>query len=102
MSNRSGSHRASGVDAGLGQGMELALTVVIFLGVGWLVDSWVGTRPIFTLAFVIFAVTGQMVRMWFEYDARMKVLESERLEKVHRSRATSSEVASPESDGTGR
>jgi len=102
MSNRSGSHRASGVDAGLGQGMELALTVVIFLGVGWLVDSWVGTRPIFTLAFVIFAVTGQMVRMWFEYDARMKVLESERLEKVYRSRATSSEVASPESDGTGR
>jgi Flp pilus assembly protein TadB len=96
MSNGLGSNRPGSVDAGLGQGMEMALTVVLFLGIGWLVDSWVDTRPIFTLTFVIFAVVGQMVRMWFEYDARMKSLETERLEKARGSRATASASVPPE------
>ena len=80
--NRDDSNRHRGVDAGLGQGMEMALTVVLFLGIGWLIDSWADTRPVFTLGFVIFAVVGQMARMWFEYDARMKVLERERLDRT--------------------
>jgi Flp pilus assembly protein TadB len=102
MSNGPGSNRPGSVDAGLGQGMEMALTVVLFLGIGWLVDSWVDTRPIFTLAFVIFAVVGQMVRMWFEYDARMKSLETERLEKARGSRATASASVPPPNDGVDR
>jgi Flp pilus assembly protein TadB len=102
MSNGPGSNRPGSVDAGLGQGMEMALTVVLFLGIGWLIDSWVDTRPIFTLAFVIFAVVGQMVRMWFEYDARMKSLENERLEKARGSRATASASVPPENHGADR
>ena len=102
MTNRTGSNRPGSVDAGLGQGMEMTLTVALFLGIGWLIDSWVDTRPIFTLAFVIFAVAGQMVRMWFEYDARMKVLESERLERAHGNGATSSAPVPPQNDGADR
>ena len=71
--------RGNGADAGLGQGMELAITVAIFLGLGWLVDTWVGTFPAFTIGFTIFAMAGASARMWFDYDARMKRLEAERL-----------------------
>lgn len=76
-----GSKRPAGADSGIGQGMEMAVTIAVFLGLGWLVDSWADTRPIFTIAFVVFAMVGQSVRMWIEYDARMKVLEEERRSK---------------------
>lgn len=72
-----GANRPVG-DAGIGQGMEMALTLAVFFGLGWLVDSWVGTLPIFTIALTVFATVGQTVRMWIAYDARMKVLEEER------------------------
>jgi F0F1-type ATP synthase assembly protein I len=73
-----GANRPAGVDAGIGQGMEMALTVVVFLALGWVIDAWIDTRPIFTVVFVVFAMVGQSVRMWLAYDARMKVLEQER------------------------
>lgn len=66
------------VDQGLGQGMEMALSLVVFLGIGWALDAWLDTRPIFTIALVVFAALGQGVKMWFVYDARMKRLEAER------------------------
>lgn len=79
-----GANKPSGVDSGIGQGMEMALTIAVFFGLGWLIDSWVESRPIFTIAFVIFAAIGQSVRMWLAYDARMKVLEEERRRHVGR------------------
>lgn len=66
------------VDSGLGQGMEMALTLAVFLGLGWVLDAWLDTRPIFTIALVVFAALGQGVKMWFVYDARMQRLEAER------------------------
>lgn len=83
--------RPSGAESGLGQGMEMALTIVVFLGIGWLLDSWLDTRPIFMIVFVVFSMVGQLVRMWIDYDARMKVLERERRERAGR---TSSETGS--------
>ena len=71
--NRSGS-----VDQGLGQGMEMALTIAVFLGIGWGLDVWLDTRPIFMIGLVIFSTVGQFIKMWFIYDARMKMLENER------------------------
>ena len=69
---------ANSVDQGLGQGMEFALTVAVFLGLGWLIDSLADTRPIFMIALVVFSVIGQFVKMWFVYDGRMRTLEAER------------------------
>ncbi len=66
------------VDQGLGQGMEMAITVVVFLGIGWLLDLAFDTQPVFMIALVVFSVVGQFVKMWFVYDARMKTLEAER------------------------
>jgi len=68
-----------GADEGLGQGMELALTLAVFLGLGWLLDSWIGIFPVLTIALVVFAAIGTGVKMWIGYDARMRRLEAERL-----------------------
>lgn len=71
-------NRSANVDSGLGQGMEMALTLCVFLGLGWLVDQALGTGPLFMVILVVFAMIGQSARMWFTYDARMKMLEEER------------------------
>lgn len=76
--------------------MEFALTVAVFLGLGWLVDGWTNTRPAFTIAFVVFSMVGQFVKMWFAYDARMKTLEAERRQAAVAHQRTAPEF-SPES-----
>ena len=58
--------------------MEMALTIAVFLGIGWGLDVWLDTRPIFMISLVIFSTVGQFIKMWFIYDARMKMLENER------------------------
>ncbi|MFM8858027.1 MAG: AtpZ/AtpI family protein [Actinomycetota bacterium] len=94
-----GLNRPGGTDAGIGEGMEIALTLAVFFGLGWLIDSWSSTRPFFTIALSVFAVVGQSIRMWLTYDARMKVLEEERRERsraleIRRSESSPSEGGS--------
>jgi F0F1-type ATP synthase assembly protein I len=64
----------------LGRGMDFALVTLVFLGIGYVLDRWLGTRPLFMIGLVVFAMVGQFVRMWFEYDAAMRELEAERRE----------------------
>ena len=91
--NRSGS-----VDQGLGQGMEMALTIAVFLGIGWGLDVWLDTRPIFMIGLVIFSTVGQFIKMWFIYDARMKMLENERRQgmNAHQQKSTPTTQVDPE------
>ncbi|MFM8528592.1 MAG: AtpZ/AtpI family protein, partial [Ilumatobacteraceae bacterium] len=91
-----GRQKPGPVDSNLGQGMEFALTVAVFLGLGWLVDGWTNTRPAFTIAFVVFSMVGQFVKMWFAYDARMQALEAER-----RAATQSGPRATPADSGSG-
>ena len=58
----------------MGQGMEMALTIAVFMGIGWGLDTWLDTRPFFMIGLVIFSTVGQFIKMWFIYDARMKML----------------------------
>lgn len=58
------------------RGIELAVTPVVFGGLGWLVDGWLGTGPWLTLAFAAFALVGTVAKLWFTYDAEMRQLES--------------------------
>jgi len=62
----------------LGRGMDFALVTLVFLGIGWALDRWLGTQPLFMIGLVVFAMVGQFVRMWFDYDAAMTKLEDER------------------------
>ncbi len=58
--------------------MDLALTLGAFLVLGWLLDRWVGTTPLFTISLTVLAAAGQFIRMKYVYDAEMERLEAER------------------------
>ena len=66
-------------DDSLGRGMDLALTMLVFLGLGWLLDRWLGLFPLFTISLVVIAATGAFVRMKYVYDATMERLEADRV-----------------------
>lgn len=59
-------------DDSLGRGMDVALTLLVFLGLGALIDRWLGLFPVFTITLVLFASVGTFVRMKFVYDATME------------------------------
>lgn len=65
-------------DDSLGRGLDLALVVLVFLGIGYLVDRWLGTQPLFMIALMLLAVVGQFVSMRYRYEERMQQLEAER------------------------
>jgi F0F1-type ATP synthase assembly protein I len=66
-----------GAGAGaLGHGMDMAITVLVFLGLGALLDRWLGTKPLFMIIFVVLALVGRFVKIWFDYDAVMKSQEA--------------------------
>ena len=67
-----------GTDDRLGKSIDVALVTLVFLGAGWALDRWLDTKPIFMIAFVVLALVGEFVRFWYDYDARMKVLEEQR------------------------
>ena len=77
--NRAPKSLASGSTDTLGRGMDVALTLAVFLGFGWLIDRWLGTAPLFMIAFTIIAAVGQFIRIKYVYDAAMERLEAERL-----------------------
>jgi hypothetical protein len=84
-------------DDNVGKGMDLALVTLVFLGLGWLLDRWLDTQPLFMILLTVVALVGQFAKLWFDYDATMRQLEAERAERaVARPRAaapTTHEVA---------
>ncbi|MBJ7422667.1 MAG: AtpZ/AtpI family protein [Ilumatobacteraceae bacterium] len=77
---------ASPSDDSLGRGAEISVSVGVFLAIGLLVDNWLGTRPIFTIALSLFSLLGSFVRMWYVYDGNMQVQE------IKRQRAATSHI----------
>ena len=65
----------------LGKGMDFALVMLFFLGIGALVDHWLGTWPAFAIGLMLFAVVGQFISMYYQYKAAMDEHEAERLAK---------------------
>lgn len=77
--NRAPKSLSSGSPDTLGRGMDVALTLGVFLILGWLLDSWLGTAPLFMVALTVVAAVGQFLRMKYVYDAEMERLEAQRL-----------------------
>ena len=73
---------ARGSDDSLGRGMDVALTVLVFLGLGWLLDRWLGLFPLFTISLVLLSAIGSFLRMKYVYEASMQRLEAERAAKT--------------------
>ncbi len=67
---------------GLGRGMEFAILVIMFLGIGYALDRVFDTKPVFMIALVCVALVGQFASMRYAYEARMKELENERVKNT--------------------
>ena len=67
-----------GTDDRLGKSIDVALVTLAFLGIGYLLDRWLGTKPLFMVGLVVVGLIGEFLRFWYDYDARMKVLEAQR------------------------
>ncbi len=75
-------------DDNIGRGMDLALVTLVFLGIGYGLDRWFNTRPVFMICFVMLALVGQFVRMRYDYEQRMRAHEHQRSTVTQRSAVT--------------
>ena len=65
-------------DDNVGKGMDLALVVLLFLGVGYGLDRWLGTKPILMIVLTVLALVGKVAGMYYAYEARMRAHDDER------------------------
>jgi F0F1-type ATP synthase assembly protein I len=84
-----------GNDDTLGRGMDLALTVLVFLGLGWLIDRWLGLFPVFTIMLVMLSAIGSFIRMKYVYDATMERHEAERAAKLGGATRSTASASAP-------
>jgi len=66
----------NGFGESLSRAFELALTPAIFGFLGYLLDGWLGTRPLFMLVFFAFVITYLIWKQFRQYDADMREQES--------------------------
>lgn len=66
-----------GFSDAMGRAVELALTPAIFGFFGWMIDGWLGTRPLFMIGLGLFTVLYVAWRMMRGYEAEMRQRESE-------------------------
>lgn len=65
-------------DDALGGGVEIALMVPVFLGLGWLLDRWLDTTPVFMIVMVVLGLIGVFCRLRYSYEEKMREHERER------------------------
>jgi F0F1-type ATP synthase assembly protein I len=75
--------RARQTNDTVGNGIDVALTVALMLGIGWGLDHWLGTAPIFMITMTVLAGVGFFAKFKYQYDARMDVHEAERVERAN-------------------
>ena len=62
----------------LGLGIEAAIVIALFLGVGYVLDRIFGTMPVFMIVFVTLGAIGLFAKLKYRYDDRMDELEAQR------------------------
>jgi hypothetical protein len=66
---------AGGHSTGFSRGTELAITPLVFVGIGFGLDRLLGTTPWLTLLVSVVGITGTMVKLWLGYDQDMRAQE---------------------------
>ena len=74
--------KAPKTDSMIGKGMDIALVVAVFVGVGILLDRWLGTLPWFTIGMTVLAAIGFFAKYKYQYDAAMDQHEAERRDRI--------------------
>lgn len=67
-------------DSAFANGVEITVTLVLFVAGGLWVDSRLGSTPWVTIGASTFALAGQFIRTYYSYTSRMRDLEQERRE----------------------
>ena len=62
------------IDSGVSQGAELAVSIVVFFLIGFGIDAWLNTTPVFMIVLTVFAVIGQFIKMYYSYSSAMRHL----------------------------
>jgi F0F1-type ATP synthase assembly protein I len=60
------------------QGFEAVMVIAIFLGGGWALDAWLGTRPWFAIGLMLVGFVGLFYSWRSRYEARMADHEAQR------------------------
>jgi hypothetical protein len=76
--------RTPNMDDNVGRGIEMALTVALMVGIGYVIDRWLGTAPVFMIVMTVLAGVGFFAKYKYQYDAKMDQLEAERIELAGR------------------
>ena len=61
----------------MGRGLELVLTLVVMVGLGWVADKVFGTYPLFTIVFSVMGFAGITVKLFLGYDLEMRKHEAD-------------------------
>ena len=62
----------SGYGTAMGRGLELAITLLVMVGIGFGVDHLFGTAPLFAIVFSVLGFAGITVKLFLGYDLEMK------------------------------
>src|SRR3954470_21057259 len=62
----------------LGLGFDAAVVLMLFFGLGALIDWLLGTRPVFMIIMTLVGAVGVFARFWYRYDANMAEHEARR------------------------
>ncbi len=65
-------------DDTFGIGIEAGVMMVLFSGLGWIIDRWLGTMPWFTIGLFVLGAVGLFYRLKAEYTIRLDDLAGER------------------------
>src|SRR6478752_2878114 len=65
-----------------GRGVEVALALLVFVLLGWAIDNWLGTKPLFIIVFAVLAVIGCGAQLYYSYEESMKHHEAERAQRA--------------------
>ncbi len=66
-----------GSEDALAKAFEMALTPIAMAGVGWLLDRWLGTAPIFLVGFAVFTFCYVVWKGFRGYDTAMRAQEAQ-------------------------
>jgi len=60
---------------------EFAVTPTLFAAAGYYLDSLIGTPLVFTIAFLVLALAGTLIRWYYDYTMHMGTLDEQRIAK---------------------
>ena len=86
----------------LGQGLDAAITLVVFFGIGFGLDRWLGTTPWLMVTMVVLASIGLFYKLRASYESMMERHDAEfaakRAAKIAPSAVTGPSVTAPAAD----